>query len=81
MMYRKREGNTLKSDSENWRKDTIKFGISVLQKYNDRIPNKLKARIHLNMAHAYSKLGNMTDSKKYLLTIYFKIFLNLFYRK
>lgn len=67
MMYRLHHGNTSESDKENWRKDILKFGDSVIRKYGNRISNKSKARIYLNMTHANSKLGNKTESKKYLL--------------
>ena len=67
MMYRIHHGNTSESDKENWQKDILKLGDSVIRKYHNRISNKSKARIYLNMAHANSKLGNKAESKKCLV--------------
>ena len=58
VMYRVHPGNTINSDQENWRKDILKFGSSVLDESGERLSAGSKARIHLAMAAGHLKLGD-----------------------
>ncbi|MFC2166810.1 glycosyltransferase family 2 protein [Acidobacteriota bacterium] len=64
--YRIHKGNTINSDAVNWRKDMIKLGEEILQKYDHKISNRSKAKVFLTISAANSKLGNVSESRKNL---------------
>ncbi len=66
VMYRIHAGNTINSDAVNWRRDMIKFGDEVIQKYSHKISNRSKTKVFLGIASAYSKLGNASKSRENL---------------
>jgi len=70
MNYRIHTGNTINSDASNWRKDMIKFGEELLQKYGHKISNRSKIKVFLAIAAANSKLGNASKSRENLYKVW-----------
>ncbi len=66
VMYRVHKGNTINSDAMNWRKDMVKLGEEVLQKYGSKISTRSKTKIYLAIAAANSKLGSVSKSRENL---------------
>jgi glycosyltransferase involved in cell wall biosynthesis len=65
VFYRIHRENTILKDRLGWRIDSIKLDESLLKKYGDNIPNKIKSKIFLRLSLAYSSIGKKEYAKRY----------------
>ena len=74
-MYRIHGANTISSDRYGWSEDRILVGKYFLQKYGERLQNKIKSKINFNISNGYSNIGKRKEAIYYL---YQAIMLNPF---
>jgi len=74
--YRKHGDNVANlADKEDWIKDEIVVRKYFLQKYSNKISNKVKSKLFLTMSYRYSRIGERRKARQY---VYHGIKLNPF---